>query len=304
MPTIDELPEEADPVHLLLVGDSKSGKSTYAAEAAKAGFTLIYQDSDNGVSAIRHALKDDPEAQKRVNILKTTRPVEFTKMFLRSSTKMPMKWNATKNRAWGPNAIGFEPDDKVWIIDSTKVPSNWIYVDDSWTSTAADALGIGDADAKAALLEGTDQGIYGEANSNLTYITNLLQKVPYHVIVVAHATKYEVYEKPTGVAAGSMKQSAMTLREIIDVPVSSSRPHGQVMGSRFNHIGWLSVDGAGRSIIDFERRPNRVGGGPPNRKAKTSELSFLELAHGVGVEDRDSTGWLIETTHGELKGTK
>jgi hypothetical protein len=299
MPTIDMIPAVTDPVHLLLIGDTKAGKSTYAAQAAKDGFNVIYIDCDNGLSALRYALGNDVEAQRRVHYFHTSRPVEFIRNFLRSTEKSPLRWNPRLNRVWGKLATGVEPNDPIWVIDITKVPKSWLIVIDSWTAVSADALGIGAADQRAELLEGTNQGIYGEANTALTYICNMIQKLPQHVLVQAHGTKFEVYDKPTGVTAGQMKQKDMVLRETIDVPLSSSRPHGQTMASRFNHIGWLGVNRLGETEIDFTRTSTRVGGGPPNRKAKTNDLTFLKLVGGK-PEPESADGWFVEKTHEAL----
>lgn len=301
MATLDEIPAIGDPVHLLVVGDSKTGKSTYAAQAAIDGFTVIYVDADNGISALRNALKSHPEAQKRVHYFSTRRPATFLTQFLKSNTKQPFRWNPKLNRIWGKLATDTEPEDVIWEFDSTKIPKEWLFVGDSWTAVAADSLEIGDADQKAELVNGTNQGIYGSANAECTYICNMLQKVPYHVLIQAHGTRYEIYDKPTGKTGDQMKQKDMTLREVKDVPLSCSRPHGETMVSRFNHIGWLEINGLGETEIDFTRRKNRVGGGPPNRKEKTTVLTFAKLVGGV-PEQPSGDGWFVERTHAELKG--
>lgn len=300
MPTLDQIPAKTDPVHLMLVGDTKSGKSTYAAQAAIDGFTLLYIDADNGISALRHAFVKHPEAMSRVHYFSTSRPAKLLKGILRSTTKSPFRWIKDTDNEWGKLATDVTPDSIVWEFDITKVPPEWILVPDSWSSVASDALGIGNARQHSSLLDGTDQAVYGEANVNMVYLSNLIQKYPGHVIVQAHAGKYEIYEKPTGVVAGQMKQGQMTLREVLDVPVSSSNPNSIRIAKAFNHIGWLSVNHLGQTIIDFERKPNRVGGGPPNRKDVTDKLRFLHLAGGVLPEPTDSTGWFRETTHAEL----
>lgn len=299
MATLDQIPATEDAVHLLLVGDSKAGKSTYMAQAAIDGFTLVYKDSDNGLSALRYALKDHPEAMKRIHYFGMTRPEQYMRYFLKSNEKMPFRWVPRLNMPWAKLLPNLTPDDEVWEFDSTKIPKSWVLVGDSWTSTAADALGIGDATQAAKLLEGTNQSIYGEANSNLTYICNMLQKIPCHVAIQAHATKYEVYDKPIGVEAGKVKQAEMVLRETLDVPLSSSKGHGQTMASRFNHIGWLGVNVLGETEIDFTRKPRRVGGGPPNRMAKAKDLPFSKLV-GKVPEAESGDGWYVQRTHGEL----
>lgn len=300
---LDEQPESSDPVHLLVVADSKIGKSVYAAQAAIDGFEMIYIDGDNGKSALNYALKDKPEAKRRVRYLGTRRPADFMRYFLKSTTAAPMLWMPDKNQVYHKLLPGLADDDRVWRIDASVIPKEWLVNVDSWTAVAADALGIGSAEQKAELLDGTDQGIYGTANSLCTYICNLLQKVPYHVCVQAHGTRFEVYDKPNNMKAGGpggMTQKDMILRETKDVPASCSRPHGETMASRFNHIGWMNVTPMGTSEIDFTRKPTRVGGGPPNRKALVTDLTFTKLVGGV-PPTVVCTEWFKETTHGELK---
>jgi hypothetical protein len=171
---------------------------------------------------------------------------------------------------------------------------------DSWTALSADALGIGDATQSAELLDGTNQGIYGEAFSNCQYICNLLQKVPYHTYVQAHGTRFEVWDKPAGAGGGQkIQQKDMKLRETKDVPVSCSRPHGESMVSRFNHIGWFYVNHMGLTEIDFTRRPDRVGGGPPNIRTTVDKLPFWKLIGSV-PEPVSADGFVRYSTHGEL----
>ncbi len=307
MPNIDDLPEGQEPVHLLLIGDSKTGKSTYTIDALVAGFNVVYFDSDNGLSAARYVINQitDPAlravVKARFHYFQCTKnPDDFLRQFLKSTTKSPLRWIPDNGMLWGRMATNVEPDTKVWELDSTKINPNWLVAKDSWTSVASAALGLSSSTDAAELLEGVNQSIYGEANVNLTYICNMLQKVPYHVIVQAHGTKYEEYDKPvgmSGVEAG--KQKNMILRAITHVPASSSRPHGQLIASRFNHIGWLYVNGLGATDIDFTRKPERIGGGPPNKKAGTKDLTFEKLVGGI----KDQTaieGWYTERTHAEL----
>ena len=67
MPHIDELSPGSDPVHLLLIGDSKTGKSSYVADAILAGFNVVYFDSDNGLSALKFRLGSNAEARNRLH---------------------------------------------------------------------------------------------------------------------------------------------------------------------------------------------------------------------------------------------
>lgn len=300
MSTLDELPDTEDPVHLLGIADSKIGKSMYAAQAALDGFNVVYLDGDNGSSALKHALRGNVEAQRRVHYFRITKLSDFLVPFLRSTEKTPLRWCKELNRPWNKMIIGAEADFTIWTFDVTKMPATWLLVIDSWTAVAANSVGLGDADSKElpTLLSGTDQGTYGEASSRLTYVCNILQKAPYHVYVQAHGTKYEVWDKPPG-ATGIIKQNQMILRETLEVPVSSSRAHGQTMASRFNHIGWFGVDQLGRTEVDFTRKPGRIGGGPPNRKELVEKLPFSKLVGSIPPHV-PADGLYTRATHAEM----
>lgn len=280
MPRLDTVEDEQGVVHLLLIADSKMGKSTYAAEAAIAGFHLIYLDSDNGLSALNAAInkeKNALEIKQRVDYFRITHPKLFLQLFLRSTAKRPLFWCPAKNKAVNAKSPDMAPEEPIWVFNASAIPASSVLVIDSWTSLSQDALQQLRSDQSAPLLEGTDQGIYGEAKASVDYFANILQSVPYHVIVQAHPTRYEVYEKPANTSGADMKQKDMKLVDTYEVPVSTSRVAGLDMGKRFNHIAWLNITPTGTVEIDFTRKPRRVGGGPPNKKARTSELNFLEV---------------------------
>lgn len=308
MPTLDTVPAEAAPVHLLLIGDTKVGKSSYAAEAAIDGFELIYIDADNGLSALRARIKKEPNAEevfKRVNYFAPGKPVAFTQAFLRSTAAKPMFWLPNRDKEAPSNVdvlkkdyVDVNPAEPLWVVDSSAIPRTTILALDSWTSFAADSLELLRPEQRSALLDGSaDQSLYGSARIGLVYITQMLQRVQYHVIVQAHSTRYEIYEKPKG-SSGAPKQRDMTLVETLKVPVSSSRAHGLEMASRFNHIGVMSVSNLGVEELDFTRKPNQVSGGPPNKKAKARDLGFKTLVGEQGV-DKPDRPWYYETTIAE-----
>ena len=303
MTNLNEVKLDQSVVHLLLVGDTKAGKSTYAAEAAIDGFNLIYFDSDNGLSALLHAIDKvaDPakrtEIKDRVNYFRITHPKKFFQVFFRSTAKSPLFWLPSTSQVVNAKSLGVDKNEEIWVFNAKAIKPSTILCIDSWTSLSQDALSQLRADQSAPLLEGTDQGTYGEAKSATDYYANILQTVPYHVIVQAHSTRYELYEKPANSTAEERKkQSAMKLIDTYEIPVSTSRAAGFDMGKRFNHIGWLSLGALSKVEIDFTRKPKRVGGGPPNRKDDTSKLSFKQLViESKGPMPGDESDVAIET---------
>jgi len=270
-----------DPVHLLLIAKSKVGKSTYVAQAAKDGMTVLYIDADNGLSAIRNSLAGDKAAQARVHYVATEHPVAFLTTLL--NARQQFQWNLDVDRKY--NALVDKPDARILCISPGELLHNhdFILAVDSWTSCAADAMNT-TADKLQIDLSDADranQSVYGGAFFKLNQILQIIQHVPFHTCVLAHGTYYERYEKPTGRVKDN-KQADMILKETLEVPISSSRPHGAELPKYFNHVAWLELDRVGRVHIDFTRAYDRVGGGPPNRVAPVGELGFSKLI----AEDR------------------
>lgn len=299
MTTLADMPTDIpDPVHLLLIADTKLGKSTYVAQAAKDGFHVIYIDSDNGLSALRHHLQGDIEAQRRVTYVRTDSPAQFLEGFFEEPKLF--RWDLTRDSAY--TAMLVKPDTEILEIDIQKLLNSRgiILSIDTWTSVAADAMGFSAEKAKVKLTDmGSEgQGVYGNAYRRVNLLAACLQHAPFHVIVQAHGSIFERFEKPTGKSTREMKQNELTLVEVIEVPLSTSKPHGKEMGKFFNHIAWLKFDHKSfppATYIDFTRSSSRIGGGPPNVYAKADDFGFIKYA---------MPGPLVEGTIVTRKGTE
>lgn len=270
-----------DPVHLLLIADTKLGKSTYVAQAAKDGFHVLYIDSDNGLSALRHHLKGDMEALGRITYVRTNSPAQLLESMLDEANVF--RWDLTRDAPY--TAMLVKPDSRILEISIPRLLASrgLILAIDTWTSVAADALGLGAEKAKVKLtnMENESQRVYGDAYRRVNFIAVCLQHAPFHVIVQAHGTIFERFVKPTGKSTREMKQNEFILEEILEVPLSSSKPHGKEMGKYFNHVAWLSLDSRtfpAKTLIDFTRKVGRIGGGPPNIVAPADEFGFIKYA--------------------------
>lgn len=301
--TFDEIPEEMNPVHLLLIAPTKYGKSTYAARAALDGFRLIYIDSDNGASALAYQLNNNDggeEAKKRVHYFRTSNPTKLLGDILGAGI---VRWNVTKSIPFVSTNAANSPTDTVVEIKPAKIPPQIVLVVDSWTSVAWDAMELG-ATANAAELENLGakmEAVYGTASAKLNVIAAVIQGVKFHVIVQAHNTVYERYVKPIG-SDGSAKRRDMILADTTEIPLSSSRPHGLQMGKYFNYIGWIGLKQTGETTLDFTRRTDRVGGGPPNKVDLINNLSMKNLV-GKAV-DPGTDGWITTYTVQEFLDAK
>lgn len=283
-------------IHLLLIGTTKVGKSTYAADAAIAGFRVLYIDADNGTSALKYRLKDHPEARKRVHVVPTSRPAAFMTAFFQVK-KGRLVWNQKLDYQYTASLKNQFPDDPAIVLTPSNMPKDLVIVLDSWTALSTNALEMGATNNGVEMIDMKDamQSVYGDANVRATVVANGIQKHQSHWIVIAHDTFYERWEKPDG-ATGRIKQNEMILQETIQIPSSTSRPHGYSMASRFNYIGWLVLDRAGRVNLDFTRRPDRIGGGPPNTKELVNKLQMADLVGSVPTDPGESADWIRKTT--------
>lgn len=66
MPKLSD-PSAAQPIRMILLGDSGSGKTGALASLAKAGYNLYIADYDNGIDIVRNLLKDDKAAASRID---------------------------------------------------------------------------------------------------------------------------------------------------------------------------------------------------------------------------------------------
>lgn len=273
MTRLSDIPATADPVHLLLLGETKLGKSTYVAQMIEDGYFVVYVDADNGISAVRHHLRNKPHLLQNVLYYKTENPYKFVDGFLSDGM---FRWNLTTDAKFA-SALSTPTDQIVEVIPS-KMPKNIVLVVDSWSSMALDAMEIG-ADKKNVSLEdmgNESESVYGVAGMRLRLVCAVLQHAKFHVVVLAHHTYFERFERPPGVA-GTIKRKDMILKETTKIPLSSSRPNGLEMGKYFNQIGWLEVDRGGRRMLDFTTEYGRIGGGTPNRKDVIENMSFSKL---------------------------
>lgn len=282
MSTLEKhLEKSVAPQHLLLIGDTKAGKSDYVAQAAIDGHTVIYVDRDNGLSTLQYRLENNPEALKRVWYFNPDNMLEFMKDFVDSSIFR----YSTKTRA-SFITKQMDPDEEIIEIIPSLIPATVVMSIDSVTSLAFNAVTEKAGKLGIDLMESDRYGreIYGATGYVMTQLMSKFQNVPFHTIFQAHAVAYERKEKPKGVV-GSINEKDMIIKETKMVPVSTSGPHGATLGKYFNQIGWLSVNRVGARILDFTVRDDRIGGGTPGGIGDPrKEYSFAKL-FGKGVID-------------------
>jgi len=305
MPTIAEISREdyvtrvRAVTHLLLIGHTKVGKTDYVIQAALDGWTILYIDRDNGLQTIMDRLKESPEAQARIHYFAPVDILSFVEGLL---TKPVLRYNVTRQEIY--SAAKTAPTDRLAEIIPSKIPTNVIVTIDSWTALSHTSLQRAATKAGVSLLSIDKYGreIYGPANHQLTQLGSLLQYAPLNLIVQAHPGYYERKEKPPGQVRESSKEAEMIIKETIEVPQSSSLPHGLTLGKYFNQIGWMLVDRFDHRVLDFKVRSGRIGGGTPGgvddpRKA----YSWNSLFGPVPAESPPVTSWMHEMSGAEFE---
>ena len=269
------------PQHLLLIGDSKTGKSDYAAQAALDGHTVLYVDRDNGLSTLQHRLEKHPEAMKRVYYFQPEDMLDFLKDFVDSSI---FRYSVKDRKSFITKSV--TPDEEIIEIIPSLIPACVILSVDSVTSLAFNTVTDKAGKMGIDLMEADkySREIYGSTGYVMTQLMSKYQGVPFHTIFQAHGMSYERKEKPKGVVGG-INEKDMIIKETKMVPISTSGPHGATLGKFFNQIGWLSVTRAGSRVLDFTVRDDRVGGGTPNAIGDPRvEFTFAKL-FGKGVTE-------------------
>jgi len=295
MPLFDDVPEEQVAKHLLLCGDTKTGKSDYFANAILDGFHGICVDSDNGANTIAQVLGHNRAARRRLIYIKTKNPYHFMRAFTDSGL---MRWNLTQDKLFVGKSSDVPDTDMIVELRRNRIPPGFIFSLDSWSTCAYQAMETG---AKAANLDLLDPNVekrkaYGAAGAGLTKIAEMFQRAQFHEIIQAHGSRYEVREKSPGNVKDQSKESEMTIKEIITVPVSSSNPHGIIVARHFNEIGWLETNRMGNQVLSFKKKHDRLGGGTKNGEGNPrAEYSFKNLfGEPIAYSDEDVAAFYRE----------
>lgn len=267
MATLTEMQEEyknsvAAATHLLLVGPSKSGKSSYVAQAAIDGFDIFYVDNDNGLATLIDELKDHPEAMARVYYFN---PIDFTDFITTLLRAGVFRYNERTRKVY--QAHEAQPTDVIWEVRAIRMgrARNVLASFDSLTSLAYDALKDAAKAEKVDLTQIAKYGreIYGPSGFAVTQIVAMLQLAPFSFVMQAHPAIYEIKEKPPNQTAREITERDMIIRDTWEIPMSTSGPHGFSLGKYFNQIGWLEIDRWDKFQLSFKQKAKRIVGGTP-----------------------------------------
>src|SRR3546814_5734060 len=92
-------------------------------------------------------------------------------------------------------------------------------------------------------------------------MASFIQKMPCHVIVIAHPDEYHKKKMPDRSTQRSVSEADMEIEWTRMIPKSSSKPHGLTLWKFFTDCGWMDVTRGGRRELSFTLDATRSIGG-------------------------------------------
>lgn len=310
MPMMDEAPPTTK-AKLLLIGDSKAGKTHWAMQAAELGFNVLYLDGDVGLQTLA---KLSPAAKKRVAYMdvsdgmseKGAYVYRFATMFREFTTNGVFTWNDSLGEIFDRKTYVDGPDGHViWQIRPARMDHRDLIIFDSWSSYCqsisawkADDLGVDLSD-----IEKAERGHYAGIGNKATQSLVMIQKAPCHIIVIAHPDEYQKKRSPTGTVK-TINETEMIIEWTKMVPKSTSRPHSLTMAKFFSDVAWIDLTPTGNRKIDFKATNARVIGGHFDDSVAVADRTFGDLVKKIGgsipAGENSIDRWLTRYGPGEF----
>lgn len=296
MPRGDQMSERSELTlaHLLILGEEKVGKTTWALEAAEQGFNVLLMDGDVAVQRINDL---SPAAKSRVYYMDVSddlvgevnpRMIQTVANFF---TATRFLWNDSKQREYSRTKDEHDPEsgaclDEIWEIRPSKLDHNWVLGIDSWTTLSYSAMLAKAQDLGESIseVEKIERSIYSGVGNRLTNILVTQQKARCHTIIIGHPAQYEKRKAEAGkTVREGMKENDQIIEWTRMIAKSSSNPHGYSMGKYFSDIGWIDVDKRGKRVLDFLKTSERTSGGSLNSRGDPKvDHKFSDLIQKIG----------------------
>lgn len=307
MPRMNEVKGSNRLIKLLLIGDSKIGKTHYAGMAAEDGFNLLYMDGDVGAQTLSLLSQ---AAQERIYYMQVgdsigngLRAPRFRDLFAEFTTSIKFKWNDDEQR------LAKASDNATkWEIVPGRMDESVILVLDSWTALVesimlhcANQIGVDLSNASTSEM----RPVYQSSGIMATAFLQTIRSAPCHVLVIAHPDEFSHTIKPDGRKVKDIKETDLVIDWTKLIPRSTSKPHGMQLGKYFTDVGWLELSPAGdKRVVNFKAKNDRVVGGHFQGVASSDEYSFANLVKLVGGQiptNHDTDKWLTIIPPGEEK---
>lgn len=293
----------ASATHLMIIAQTKAGKTDYVAQAAIDGWEILYFDNDNGLATLLSVLESHPDAMRRVHYFAPIDMAKFIVEFIECKTSV--RYDSIRRGSC--NSANVTPGATVTEIFPTRIPRNVIVVLDSWTSFSLSSVTNKAKALSLDLLEIDKYGreVYGPTGFKALEVAKAIQASPFNWIVQAHPAVYEIKERPSGMVAESIKEKDLIVKDTWQIPQSTSGPNGFAIGKFFNQIGWLSVNAVGNRTLDFRVFKGRIGGGSGAAAGvgdpRTAYRFSTLFGRPPAIDSKPDKPWIIELSAADYK---
>ena len=277
MPRMDAQIQSPDRRTMILAyGPAKMRKTTWALQAAEAGFNVIMCDFDHSYHV---ASSLSPEAQARIYHLDMRLP--------EGSVQNPLGYHLMKsaegNRLWAnENDRQFvavskvEPEREYFQFDFTKFTANDIIVIDSWTAFTTHLTAAMNPVMDATQVSKLEWDDIAKMRHAMDLFLLNLTKCKAHVIVTGHSEQNAKRKKD--VAANEKPEIA--IESIRTQPMSVSRPHAETLAKNFTDVLIFSKPSASMGVYLSTQGSDDVDAGSrmhPPFKGKFDEWPFTKF---------------------------
>lgn len=286
MPLANQMPDTLKTIKMCVIGNSKVGKTHYAAQAAADGFKVLYIDGDVSIPTISQF---DDDAKQRIFHLPFGDQIDdngayiprFSLLLRKFLSSGKMMWHDEKSRTVIDKK---DAGDPVVELNAAGFDHEWVIVIDSWTSVAHSIMSLTALNAGVDLadMDKASMSIYGNANNLATDLLSRIKNLRSHVIVIAHPDEFIKYKVKKGNVQDNMRTANREVESARLIPKSTSRPHGLTMAKHFTDVAWIEVTPMGKRIINFESSPDHEGGGRFDGKLPIDEGAFARLVKRAG----------------------
>ena len=265
----------------LIYGPPRSLKTTWALEAACAGFNVtILQGDPEGCAVLNNVDRFKPSTLSRINVLDVGNTLEKTVMSKtvdRILTKDPIAYYNEERKVMTNNLFLLKDSKTIWVWNRNLLNENDVIVLDSY-SAYCDTIMRDYAAANEIKLEEAEKQEWdgwGWTSRKASWMLSAWLQLPCHSILIAHETLWE--KKRQAVNSKGKKETIVEFSRL--VPRSTSGPHALKVGEQFPDIIHFFIT---NGIVRLDTRINESAhcgckGVPPSTYSY-DKLSFQRLA--------------------------
>lgn len=281
MPLATDFVTQPELIRAFVYGFDKTKKTTWALEAAKAGYRVLLLDFNKGANVLRHFPK---EILNKIYILSFADGPHDNFCSIASAAilrNLDFYFHEQK-RLISPRRIA-----GAYHCNLCDFGTDTVIVFDGYTDIVKSSLKQFAKEQNLDLSEAEKQEWpgFGWQGRYLTWVISRIKTITNcHTITIGHSTVYEKHKKDS--QGKQLPEIEFTRRQ----PVSSSNPHGMTITSEFNEVMYFSIQNS-VNFIDVKSSDEQCGGSRVLKPGvyKYDDLSFGALAGLYGCPTPQNT---------------